>query len=249
MALLTPLIGFVVYEALRAPDITATAQAAALGGEPDGRPARAVTSSAAAPSARASEADGDRDAASIRLRLRSAERGTYIAEILASRDSALARWPDRTTNPVRVWVQSGTGLPGWDPVFAERAREAFDEWSALGIPVRFSHVADSARADIHVRWVDHFREPISGKTLWARDRRWWIVSGAITLALHHSSGEALDAKAVRAIALHEVGHLLGLDHTADTTNIMTPRVRVRDLSAADRSTMKLLYTVPAGSVK
>jgi hypothetical protein len=46
-----------------------------------------------------------------------------------------------------------------------------------------------------------------------------------------------------------VGHLLGLDHTLDTSNIMTARVRVRDLSAADRATMELLYTLPPGSVK
>jgi len=30
---------------------------------------------------------------------------------------------------------------------------------------------------------------------------------------------------------------------------MTARVRVRDLSNADRATMKLLYTLPPGSVK
>jgi hypothetical protein len=30
---------------------------------------------------------------------------------------------------------------------------------------------------------------------------------------------------------------------------MTPRVRVRELSNADRSTMKLLYTLPPGPVR
>jgi hypothetical protein len=30
---------------------------------------------------------------------------------------------------------------------------------------------------------------------------------------------------------------------------MTARVRVRDLSEADRATMKLLYSLPPGSVK
>ena len=54
---------------------------------------------------------------------------------------------------------------------------------------------------------------------------------------------------MHAIALHEVGHLLGLDHTADTMNIMTPKVRVRELCEADRATMRLLYSLPPGSVK
>ena len=52
-----------------------------------------------------------------------------------------------------------------------------------------------------------------------------------------------------SIALHEVGHLLGLDHTRDQNNIMTSRVRVRDLSAADRATARLLYSLPPGSVR
>ena len=54
---------------------------------------------------------------------------------------------------------------------------------------------------------------------------------------------------MHAMALHEVGHLLGLDHTADETSIMTPKVRVRDLSNADRATIRLLYTLPAGSIR
>ena len=128
-------------------------------------------------------------------------------------------------------------------------RAAFDEWTGLDIPVRFVFVTDSAQSDVRVSWIDHFDTAISGKTLWARDRSWWIVNANITLALHHNGGEPLDDSAVKAISLHEVGHLLGLDHTLDTSNIMTARVRVRDLSSADRATMELLYTLPPGSVK
>jgi predicted Zn-dependent protease len=75
------------------------------------------------------------------------------------------------------------------------------------------------------------------------------VNGTITIALHHNGGEVLDGSAIKAIALHEVGHLLGLDHTMDTTNIMTPKVRVRALSEADRATLRLLYSLPPGSLK
>jgi predicted Zn-dependent protease len=67
--------------------------------------------------------------------------------------------------------------------------------------------------------------------------------------VHHRGGEPLDSSAVRAIALHEIGHLLGLDHTSDSANIMTPKVRVKELSDADRATARLLYTVPPGKVK
>ncbi|MBX6332615.1 MAG: matrixin family metalloprotease [Gemmatimonadaceae bacterium] len=257
-ALLLPLVGFVAVQATQSPRITAVTQAATLASD-----ARSAARSVAAGSveehapapklvehaASAAPAEAPRDIGEIRRRLELGANGTYIGEILAERDSALARWTDRVDQPIRVWVGSGAGLPGWKDEFPEHVRAAFEEWSSLGIPVRFVFVPDSASADVHVSWIDHFDTPISGKTLWARDRNWWIVNGNITLALHHNGGEPLDDSAVKAIALHEVGHLLGLDHTADTANIMTARVRVRDLSEADRATMKLLYTLPPGSVK
>src|SRR5688500_4381260 len=190
-----------------------------------------------------------RDDPSVRERLREAEAGTYIAEILESRDSNVARWPNRAGRPLRVWVQPATHLDGWDPAYVGIVQGAFTEWASVGIPVPFQFSTDSARSDIHVTWRERFNEPISGKTRWARDDGWWIIEGSITLALHHHQGDPLGASAVKAIALHEVGHLLGLDHTADIANIMTPRVRVRELSAADRATLRLIYTLPAGAVR
>jgi predicted Zn-dependent protease len=59
----------------------------------------------------------------------------------------------------------------------------------------------------------------------------------------------LDEDAMRAMALHEIGHLLGLDHTYDVRSIMAPKVRVRALSSADKATVRLLYTLPPGAVR
>jgi hypothetical protein len=191
----------------------------------------------------------DMGKADVKERIAAGEAGTYIGELLADRDSALARWPDRVAHPLRIWIESGKTLTGWRPDFRDEVAAAFDSWSTVGIPVHFVLAADSADADVHIRWIDRFTQPISGKTVWSRDDRWWIVDGDITLALHHRDGDPLDGPQVRAIALHEIGHLLGLDHTADSTNIMAPRVRVRGLSPADQATLRLLYSVPAGKIK
>ena len=190
-----------------------------------------------------------RDVEEIRRRLREGAAGTYVDELLLQRDSALARWPDRRKDPLRVWVQPETPTSDFSVGFPDIVRAAFEEWMTTGIPVTFNFVRDSARADIHVTWINRFDEQISGKTLWAHDDDWWIVEANIVLAVHHRGGEPLDSSAVRAIALHEIGHLLGLDHTSDSANIMTPKVRVKELSDADRATARLLYTVPPGKVK
>ena len=256
--LLLPVLGFVAVQAVQSPRLTATTQSAILAAsrmssagriDADRATDRASAEGRLATTPAVAAASDARDVNDIRRRLTSGATGTYIDEILLERDSSLARWPERISQPVRVWISSGSHVAGWKEEFPGRVRSAFEEWSKLDIPVRFVFVTDSAQADVRVTWIDHFNTPISGKTLWARDRSWWIVNGNITLALHHNGGEPLDDAAVKAITLHEVGHLLGLDHTLDTSNIMTAKVRVRDLSVADRATMELLYTLPPGSVK
>lgn len=179
-------------------------------------------------------------------RVRERGQGTFINDVIVAHDSALARWPDRLVNPLRVWVQNGGAVENWSEERNAIVRRAFTDWSETGLPITFNFTFDSAAADVRVTWTHHFNESISGKTLWAHNDGWWIVDASIQLAVHHRDGTALDLDATRAIALHEVGHLIGLDHTGDTTSIMTPRVRVKDLSTADRSTAYLLYSLPPG---
>jgi len=192
---------------------------------------------------------GGRDVNQILRQIAQAGQPNYLNEIIPQRDSALTRWPDRVDNPLRIWVADGSALPGWNPNYPARVREAFDTWALTGVPVRFTFVRDSVDGDVAVQWVDRFDAPITGRTDRIVDRNWWIVNGHITIALHHATGEPLDEPSIHAIALHEVGHLLGLEHCADTANIMTPKVRVRDLTDQDRNTMRLLYSLPPGSLR
>lgn len=202
-----------------------------------------------APALGADDRRSKRDVRAIQRELRRRAGGTYIGEMLLSRDSSLARWPARRDRPIRVWIQPFSDLPDWTAAYVDEVYAAFDEWDALDLPVSFTYVADSTDAEVHVTWIDHFREPISGRTKWARDDDWWITDAAIVLAVHHHRGDVLDEDAMRAMALHEIGHLLGLDHTYDVRSIMAPKVRVRTLSNADKATVRLLYTLPPGAVR
>lgn len=185
----------------------------------------------------------------MRRRLAPGMSGTYLDAMLRTRDSALARWPDRTTRPVRVFIRDGDAIAGWRPDFLPVVRDAFETWVQAGIPVRFTFVVDSASADVHVHFTGAFADGISGKTVWSRDAAYWLVSSDIQLALSYPGGGFVTPPQLRAIALHEVGHLLGLDHANSADDIMSARVRVRELSEADRATVRLLYSVPAGSLR
>jgi hypothetical protein len=190
----------------------------------------------------------DDDKEKTREKVREQEAGTYIPEILLERDSSLARWKPRS-KPIPVWVQSRPDLEDWSDDYVDAVSEAFMDWDSVELPIRFQMVADSADAEIHVTWTPKFNEQISGRTRWSRDEDWWIVNASILLAIHHQQGDRLDKAAMKAMALHEVGHLLGLDHTSNPGSIMAPRVRVRELAPIDIATVRVLYSVNAGSLR
>jgi hypothetical protein len=90
---------------------------------------------------------------------------------------------------------------------------------------------------------------MTGRTHRRNDADGWIVGARIELALHLPDGRRVTGDGVQAIARHEVGHLIGLDHTGDATSIMAPHVVVTALSDADRRTARLVYDLPAGQLR
>lgn len=236
---------FVGIEAWRAPRRAATTAAAATD-------TAAATSGAAGglSSVRKSTLPPPppRDYAATARLLAEENGATYMDAILAARGGNVARWVERRANPITVWVQPTTVLKDFWPRFIDRTHDAFYTWAASGVPMRFLFVDDSAQAEVHVVWVDRFDDSAAGKTYWSRDTNWWIVGADIEIALHRPTGEAYDDQMIRTIALHEVGHLIGLDHSPNPDDIMSPKVHVTSLSAADLRTAALIYKLPPGPV-
>ena len=178
--------------------------------------------------------------------------GTFIPDILVLSDSTLQRWPDRRANPLRVFV-SDEGPKASGHVrddYLQAVREAFTIWESVELPIRFAFVTDSALADITVSWVTDFNgDPVLGRTKVVRDSKYWIVRSDVQLAtMRRDASGPLDPTVVRALAIHEIGHGIGLDHATDTTVIMAPKIRARAITLADKATAQLLYSVPPGSV-
>jgi hypothetical protein len=174
------------------------------------------------------------------------DQDTYLPYMLVEDDSVLKRWTDRMNHPLAVYLPDGTA-PGFTPAMAEAARNAFWRWERVAdIPVRFDFVRDSAQADVQVRWIEAFPIRRTGQAdlVWRRDG--WLQSGTLTLATHTPDGVLLSADAVYTVALHEIGHLLGLDHSDDPADVMYQSTEIHDITARDRRTARLLYAVPPG---
>ena len=188
----------------------------------------------------------------LRRRVGNLAAGTFVTDILAAQDSALYRWPERLSDALRVYIEPSSTISGFDARYPRMARDVFAEWSEAGFPLRFTFIYDSTSADVTVRWRERF-PPEDGQRIGVTERTqtsaYLIARAAVAIANHDSAGRALSATTVDGILRHEVGHALGLNHANDATSVMYHQSATSTIGASDRATLRLIYLVPAGSLK
>jgi predicted Zn-dependent protease len=196
-------------------------------------------------------------------------------------DGALAlvacRWPDAAF-PLRYFVRSPEipeALEGDAPFrtpadYESAVDEAFAAWQkVIGRPVRFERALRLEDAQVEVRLEARVQEVEEGAVLGVvtgeSERCRVIAAGATrdrveiafapraaTLFIADSVG-LLTPRQVRAVALHEIGHLLGVSgqHSPLAGDVMYAVAgdrRIEMLSEHDRGSLRALYAVPPGSV-
>ncbi|HJU73300.1 MAG TPA: matrixin family metalloprotease [Gemmatimonadaceae bacterium] len=168
--------------------------------------------------------------------------GSYLGSMLTDDDGIVSRWP-ASERPIRVWVQPYSNEAGFTTELVGPARRGFTAWNELGLPVHFELVDDSTLAAVHVTWsaVMQKQEQV-GVTF-----RTTTSPGYIALA-HVILSTARDIYTVQNAARHEAGHVLGLGHSTDMSDIMAGATEGRQyrITDADMRTVRLLYRLPAG---
>ncbi len=175
----------------------------------------------------------------------------YMAEQLKE----TTRWSDHT-KAIVVYTGAGERLPSWKPEYTELVKQAFQEWQqAIDNRLVFQFSDRPDQSDVKIVW---FEKPLSNTNNddgelhvmgQCNDQVWnhYIRQSNLNLSLTYKSGLPINPHELHAIALHEIGHLLGIKgHSKNPVDIMYWESTANDkISARDIATFKGIYNQPA----
>jgi hypothetical protein len=183
--------------------------------------------------------------AGARIRLGAEVERHYLDSLFRGPDSVVRHWPVGV-EPIGVAIVPG-GPPGFLPEMVSEVRQALDAWSPASAGLRFLEQDDTIGAAMVVRWTDTLEADRAGASDVTWDKAGRIRRVAVTLTTRSpSTGMPFAPESRRAIALHELGHALGLPHSGHLLDVMYPVATATTLTDRDRFSLRLLYELPTG---
>lgn len=164
------------------------------------------------------------------------------------------RWHDKTRT-IRIYVKPGDKLPDWNARYLELLREAFAEWQVvLDDRLTFEFLPKKKNADVLIAWQKKATpqrgqkgaELMGYNTREVLDNR-HLIRSDIDLALHDMQDRPISEAVLKSIMLHEIGHMLGLEHSNNPNDLMYVSVDAELLKEAliiserDQATLRKLY--------
>jgi len=165
----------------------------------------------------------------------------YIAGAVNGSEREPHRWHTRTDTERILWVHF-VEPPDGRPAFWDETIRALETWNAvLGLPLTFRRTEHPTAADVEFRWIRRFDASQAGTTEWETDGEGWLTSAVVTLATEHADGTPMSEEFLLLVALHELGHVVGLPHSEDPNDAMHPGNRNQILSDRDVRSARRLY--------
>lgn len=177
----------------------------------------------------------------------------FVLSLIFSVSPALAlSWPaDR--QPVPVYINADKSVSGFRAGMPAIVRQAFDEWTmASGGKVSFLFLDKPADAKIIVHWTNDRSKMQSaredGQTSVIADDKGIVSADILLLTVPPPAMKNLADNYVRRIALHEIGHSLGIaEHSSGTADIMYGIIEPVDkpcaITGGDVQALKAVYDV------
>ena len=165
----------------------------------------------------------------------------YVGASDGHPETAFPRWRTDKSEDRALRVYFADPPPGRPGFWNEIAR-AIEAWNEIdGVPIVFSPTVHRTAADVRFRWIRRFEAHQAGTTDWETDGDGWLSSAVVTLATEHEDGMPMSDEFLGLVAIHELGHVIGLPHSDDPGDVMHPGNRNFRLSDRDIQSARQLY--------